>query len=390
MRTLCLLLCVLFAVPSLANPVEQARGAHQRAGQVHAQALARQQQARAAHEQIVRQIQARKSKAIRNVLGVRDPVLDGLLKQGHDLARTVAEADRAVAAAQARLATERAALLQRLDAALAQTTRAFAQSSGPDKQALFARLQALSVERARLQAAGHQTQQPQTVRLPAIAEGASADELRELADEASDNAERVRKQLAALEQRLSTLTMRRRLLRVERTLDGDLSLFGDDERNRQVARAGRLQAPDGSGRTPPPRAGDDAANAPPEVAPTDGIDAPMAGGDDPQPGAPDPSREFDDTDGDGFGEGVPPVEPPPEAVVPEIAPAGANPGNAVVFEASLDPSLLTEDVDALGPAAVAEQLRALRKKQAQLRKAADELAERRKALEEKADTLDNE
>jgi cell division protein FtsB len=62
----------------------------------------------------------------------------------------------------------------------------------------------------------------------------------------------------------------------------------------------------------------------------------------------------------------------------------------VVFEASLDPNLLTEDVDSLGPAAVAEQLQALRKKQAQLRKAAEELARRRAALEEKAETLDNE
>lgn len=397
MRRLLTIALLLFASAALAEPVEQARAAHGRAEAAVRDAATRQARVRAEHETVVRQISARKAAAPARLPGVGDGTLDALLKQAHDLASALEAADRAIAAARREVDGRRQALLQAIDAQLGITNQRLANGSDAERRAAFAQMQGLASERARLMAAG-QAARPETVRLPAVAEGASADELRELADEASDNVERVRAQLSALEARLSALNARKLMLRAANAFDTDTSLFAEDERNRQLARAerpavaeaGAVNTPTADGRT---RDGDAAEPGALAGANDDGVGQEAAP---PQAEAPDRNMENSgggfadpDTDGDGIFDAAPPPAAPSDVVVPTIS-GGHAAGGAVVFETALDPALLSDDVDALSPSAVAEQLRALRKKQAALRKAAAELARRRAVLKERAEALEKE
>lgn len=394
-----LLLSLLLAASATAEPLSDARGVFRQADQSLVAATARQARLRSAHESLMAQIRVRKADPQARLPGVGDGTLDALLKQANDLSGQLEAADREIARTRQQVAVRRAALVSAFDRALGVANEQVAQRAGDARRTAFEYMQSLIAERAQLLAATRlsATGQQRTVRLPAVADGASAEELRELADEASDNVERVRTQLEALESRLSALSTRRTMLRASLAMDDDLALFGEDERNRRIARADRptvASATDGA--NGPTRVGDPTGRA-------DDNDALAGGGglgNEAAPGAGDPSAQAPEPgDGDRDSDGLP--DSPPDSVddfgtiappAVDIAPGVGVPvdaiGGAVVYEAALDPLLLSADVEALSPGALAQQLAALRKKKAALRKAADELAKRRAALEARAATLE--
>jgi hypothetical protein len=386
-----LLLSLLLAASATAEPLSDARGGFRQADQSLVAATARQARLRSAHESLMSQIRVRKADPQARLPGVGDGTLDALLKQANDLSGQLEAADREIARTRQQVAARRAALVSAFDRALGVANAQVAQRTGEARRTAFQYMQSLIAERAQLLAATRRSARGQqgTVRLPAVADGASAEELRELADEASDNVERVRTQLEALESRLSALSTRRTLLRASLAMDGDLALFGEDERNRRIARADRptvASATDGAtGRADPTeRAGDGSGG---EIAGGGGL------GNEPPPAAVDPSPqpEQGDSDGDGLVDGTDDfgaIDPPAVDVAPGVGVAVDAIGGAVVFEAALDPLLLSADLEALSPGALADQLAALRKKRAALRKAADALAKRRTALEARAATLE--
>lgn len=393
----CGLLLSLLAVTAAAEPLSDARGALRKADQSLVAATARQARLRSTHERLVAQIRERKAGTEARLPGVGDGTLDGMLKRANDLSSQLEAADRDIARARQQVAARRAALLAAFDRALGVANQQVAERRGEARRAAFAYMQTLVADRARLVAAQRPdgVGRPSTVRLPAVADGASAEELRELADEASDNVERVRSQLDALEARLSALNTRRTMLRASSAMDGDLALFGEDERNRRIARADRPNVASGNDNSPAAQGDGGSERAADDDVDGDGLAggrAPALPGEAPEAGAPPDADQGQDPGVDNGAQDLgefEAVNPPSTGVAPGLRDVDGV-GGAVVFEAALDPALLSADVEALSPGDLADQLAALRKKKAALRKAAADLAKRRAALEARAATLENE
>ena len=389
------LLLVLLTGPALAEPLEGARTrfetAHQRVETLESE----QARLRASHEALVAEIGRLKATERALLPGIMGGRLDQLLKEAHDLAERLEEQDRRVADAERQAMAERDRLVAALDVALANLNGQLARADGPaaPRREAFEHMKALVGERSRL-LADLAPADRQRVELPPVGDGASPDELRALADEATDNAERVRSQLGALEGRLQALQLRRRVLRAAAAFERDASLFAEDERTRRLVRSDQPAVSVATPRAPAATGGargDVAAGAPTvdrgAEMPGEQAPAPPPPSDGAEAGAGDAGNDFD---ADGIVDDGPAfVEPAPQVgtVAPGPVSAGAGAG-VVVFETALDPALLSDDVEALSPAAIAQQIRAVERRRTDLARTASELEKRRAALEARARALE--
>jgi hypothetical protein len=413
-RVLCLAFAVTWAMPSaraaeetdarlagLRVAMEQAESGL-RALQVSRDALA----ARA--DTLAVEVAALKAAGERTALpGGR---LDTLLKASQGIAETLSNLDRDVGVQTERLRASREARLAGLEAEMSAVRARLANGGSAEaRREAFDRLKHLAQARDAVRT----TVTPARglgvrVALPAVdTEDSTPTELRELADEARDHAERVGRELDILGERLEALKARRRVLRGASEFARDESLFGEDERSRRTVRVAATslspadvrRATTGGGTTSSadgPRAplasegtrGGESNEDPvsgaaePEAAP-----APPAasGGDaDFSDGAGAPAES--DTDSDSVSGGGSVDDTPPSALPDLAVPVGAvevsgGAADAVVFETAVEPGLLGGDPDALGPADLAEHIRRLERK----RRA---LLEARRLLEARGATLE--
>jgi chromosome segregation ATPase len=398
---------LLFAGPAWAAPVDDARETYaaaqvDRARIQHARVeLAKRQ------DVVAREIEALKASDQALLPGVRGGQLDARLKTAGALADQLAHLDRRLA--DARRDADQAALRVReaLQHELNRVRQALAAAEPSQRAALFAQLKALANEQSTLSALRAQAQSPaESVALPAVA-GDDPDELRELADEAMDHAEKMRAQLALVDQRLGELRDRRRLLRAEVAFQRDELLFAEAERNRVVV---RVKHTPGSGavkgdETPSDDEGQGGAVAAADPALAESpTAAPGGGGDD---NAPPASGSFEgdgarDADGDSQdGNEAMGAEDPAPAPEPEPGPAPlatALPGAAVgaasdgvlVVGASLDPALLTNAVDTLSADGLVARIAAIEAQRAALEASVQRLDARRSSLQDRAAALENE
>ncbi|MCA9539701.1 MAG: hypothetical protein KC620_12480, partial [Myxococcales bacterium] len=231
-------LLLALAAPAMAAPLDDARLAHQTAEKTLAALDQKRAELDRQHERLAVEIEALKTKNDNPLLpGVRSPRLDARLKDARALAERLGALDREVRDANAQVEQTRESLRDHLDAELAHLRLTLAEADAADRRAIFEAMRALVDERGALAAAAPA---PSTVTAtlptPPDDEMASPGELRELADEAGDHAEQVRRQLDTLEERLGALEERRRLVRAALAFQRDDSLFGQDERNRRLAR----------------------------------------------------------------------------------------------------------------------------------------------------------
>lgn len=379
------LLFALLAQPAAAEPMAVARARHEAAVAVVEGLAGEQARLRALQEVLAGQIAALKAGDRAVLPGVTDGALDVLLKEAHEVASRLEAQDRRVAQAERDEAAERARLLAALDAALAAESGELSKPDA-DRRGAFERMKVLVAERGRLLAAAA-VESRRVIELPAVQEGTSPDELRALADEATDNAERVQTQLTALEARLQSLQTRRRVLRAAVAFERDAALFAEDERTRRLVRS---EQPVAGVATPRPQPGRGDSEESPALG------APGRNTEDPAPPPAGGGGGFDGPDPPTDEDGPPDLETTPEVVddgptgTVAPGPAGVEGAGSVVVETALDPALLAEDVEALSPAAVAEQIRAVEQRRAALKKTADDLEKRRARLEAQARTLESE
>ena len=196
------------------------------------------------HERLASQIASAKASPRAPLLpGVTNGDLRELLKHAQPIAEDLETLDRELAATRAAIARARQTLRAAIDVEIATARRALASGAPSNQRARFEVLRRLIAERELLQAsptapAGDLFVEP-AVELSEIAHdegGASSDELRELADEASDREEQLRDHLLRLSAHLETLENRRRLLRAEADSALDEMIFGESERGRRLAR----------------------------------------------------------------------------------------------------------------------------------------------------------
>lgn len=359
----------------------------------------------AEHERLAGQIELLKSAGeARLVPGLPDGRLDGLLKSAQRLAEQLADLDRRHAGALAEATAQQRALVAALGEALLAQQAQVALAAPAERSARFAALRSLAAEQAAVSRAVVAPARPLTG-LPRVEvadlDAASPDELRELADEAQDHAERVRRQLAQVEARLDDLKARRRVLRAAVAFRRDEALFAEGERNRVTVR-GDAPAP---GRGTPVTSGNggntgnplpvgevgtgspDPSPAPPAENASDGDQA----------GAPEtPGRGSDDFGNSGGGQpdsdGLPGVETPNVDVSPPVAePVGAGDvfgptptGSLGGIDQSLDPALFAGGAEDLSPRGIARQIAAVEAHRKALAASAVALEARRKALEAQA------
>lgn len=406
---LALLALLLGSAAWAAPPLEVARGAFAAAAQrLDALSGARARLA-AEHEAVAARIEALKSAGAGRLLpGVTDGRLDELLKAAQGDADRLAELDRQHAAAAAEQARHQRALMEALGEQLLALQAQTARAAPAERPALFAQLRALAAEQAQVARAGAAPARPQggLPRVDAAAlEDASPDELLELADEALDHAERVRRQLAEVEQRLDALRERRRILRAAVAFRRDESLFAEGERNRVIVR-GDGPAP---GRGVSVGGGNPGAGVPPGDGATAGPPV-SGGGQSPSTGSPAEPGGAGAADGDAEGAPESPgrggddfSEPPPQAGVdngvdpgvtappPVAEPAGFGDafgptpvGGTGGVDQALDPALFAGGVEDLSPRGIARQIAAHEAHRKALAASAAALEARRKALEARA------
>ena len=335
--------------------------------------------------------------------------LDTLLKASQGIAETLSNLDRDVGVQTERLRAAREARLAGLEAEMSAVRARLANGGSADaRREAFDRLKRLMQARDAVRATATPARgSGMRVALPAVDTAQSSPtELRELADEARDHAERVGRELDLLGERLETLKARRRVLRGASEFVRDESLFGEDERSRRTVRVaanslspadvrrtdtgGTTSSSTDSPRAPSEQGGD--RNGVSNPSPTNGEGEPEAAA---PPAAAGDDADFASGSGDpaapeaesGAGSGVDAVDDPPAPALPDLAvPVGATEvsggaTDAVVFETAVEPGLLGGDPDTLGAADLAEHIRRLERK----RRA---LLEARRLLEVRGATLE--
>lgn len=423
-----LTILMLSLLPHLgaAQPLDETRAAFASASSAAAVLAKTRQEVAKKHERLGAEIAALKAAVGSLGPSMSKVELSDRLQRSRQLAEALEALDREAVEASERLDRARSALQSTLDSSLIDRQRALATAAPANRRAQFEAIRSLLAERTTLTAA------PKTVgvELPAaVSEASTPEELRELADEAQDNAEKVRTRLDALDERLRRLRQRRRLLSAAVAFQNDTGLFADNQRNRRIvtrpaalrtARAGRGgqaeadvgaadrsptavagiggNAPAGDGHNAPAPAADGAqrAEGEPEGSPEgqefagaadpdqDADQAGAGGADDSPPAAEMEAEAVADADGQGA------FFPSPVAVVHDVDAPGApaDLGRALVIEDIVDPQLLDGQLDGLSSGAVSGQIRSLERNRARLRKAAIELELRRKALREAAEDLE--
>ncbi len=401
---------------ALAQPLDTARHAFAAATEAETALATTRRRVAGRHERLAQQISALKQSSQGLAPSLAKVELGQQLRLSRSLSTELDGLDREVAAATDRLQQARASLQAALDLTVGTQQRALATAQPTDRRAVFETIKNLLEERSRLQTSPIAL----TVALPAIlTEVSTPDELRELADEAQDNAEKVQSRLGALDSRLDFLRQRRRLLGAAAAFQRDTSLFADDQRNRRIL--ARPTALVSATARRPDKAGEAAAlpeivDAPPGETQADEGDqpnGPPSRSSDPTPEQGDPSfaaggggedKQHSENDMDGAepaespeiagvtdpdGQGV--FFPEPAAVVHDVGlpAAPADLGRALVVEDVMDPALLAGQTDGLSSGAVTQQIRALEGNRLRLQRAAQELAARRLALEAAAEALEN-
>jgi hypothetical protein len=254
MRRLALALSLTLAAQALGASAldssrEQATGAHH---QVEALSL-EQSQRRAELDALSRRIEALKA-ARERTAGAE---LEADLRRSQALSDALAALSRSLSQATRAAQVSDEALLGALNAALFDAQRAWPQADAAGRTRILTTLRALRSERETVRARLPRTQAPTVA--PAQTDDPTA--LLEQADALRDSEDKVRRQLAALEARISETRSERELDRRMNELAGEDSLFDEQDRQLRLTRGadGQLavdapQAPERAGYTasPPP------------------------------------------------------------------------------------------------------------------------------------------
>ncbi len=412
-----LLLCLLLAAPAWATPLQDARVAQREAADALQRVEAARLEVAREHAQVTARVTALKSEGGGILPGVPNADLNAALADSAAVAGRLEDLDRQVESTARRRAEAQAALAQALDGELAARRQALAAAPAAERRARFQALSQLVAERAKLSAP---TAAGGRVELPSAEDDEDPEELRALADEARDHAEKVKSRVGALEQRLQALQDRRRLIRAAGAFSSDALLFAEDERTRRIVRptvsaaagvASPRNAPgesgadaDGDGQ-PTALAGDERSNTPtPPPARGEENEAPGApeenfagGGADPEAQAPGSEpNDADNAEAGGLGahaddgalEPDPAPAPPPEAGLGGADNAEVDLGAALVVDDAFEPGLLDGPVEGMSSGDLAEQIRAIEAQRRKLDKTVRELEARGSALEQKAEDLE--
>jgi hypothetical protein len=250
------LLLVLAGVPAgaVAGPVDDARADLVRADETVERLAGRRAELAAELEAVAGAIEARKARA-RGVLG--DEALAELLRRSQSLAERITGLDREQTAAAERRTAAALAVLAAHDVDVAAARQALVAASAERRAAALESLRRRQADRetarrellARL---GGPERAPASI---AVAPTDDPDELREQADLFRDDRDRVRKELAAVEQRLAERAEQARLERELGDFLGDRELLGDEDRVVSVRRQETSSSSQQSiGEPPPPGA----------------------------------------------------------------------------------------------------------------------------------------
>lgn len=384
---LCLVWLALPIGVAAAEGVADARRAHAEAAQALTEVSAARDALSRESEALAAEIAAEKANLKTVLPGVGGGALDRKLKAAQVLGERLEDLDRRVEAAEGAAEITQRALVSALEHEIAALRRSLPGASPAERRPRFDQLKRLIDERRRLTAEVQVAAQPAPVTLPPIdgAEDASPDELRELADEVRDHEEKVRGRLKTLEDRLTALRDRRQVLQAAQDFATDSNLFGEDERNRRIARVAVEDMSPGRGNpdNPSPPVSDSGNESPAvggDLSSGEGFEAapPQAGGG---------RGEFDGAEGAGDpvaepGVDGPAFEPPPVGV-PVTGPSGDAGGDLTISQ-DLDPQLLIGDPEDLSPADLAEHIERMEAQRAALRKTAKALKDRTADLERKA------
>ncbi len=415
---------ILLALQLLGTPVvDAARDTHQQARTALTQVERGRAELSSQHEHLAGEIAALKTASGPLLRGVSDGRLDAKLKEAQVLAEQLEGLDRQVVDARERVGDARVALVQRLDVAVAAQRRAMAAAPPAERRARFQTLGKMVAERATLLT---ETRRAPTerVELPATDGEEDPETLRLLKEETEDHVDRVRGDLERLQKHLKDLQERQRLHRADRAFERDTQLFREDERSRRLATAttpgtgvaSRIGDPgrtrntatdkgpaeddgDGIANVAGQRGGDeggapnDQSPSPPPAAPEDGDNdesenfAGAGEAADPSPGR-DAEPDAPTADNGGALDETPAA---PEAFVAggnKVETGDADLGGAVIVQPSFEPGQLEGDIGELSSQDIEARIRQVRASEAALKKKAAELEARRKALEEKAENLE--
>lgn len=271
MSRLAFTLASLFALRVLgASALESSRA---ESAQAHAQveAFSREQAVlRAELDTLSGQIEALKARRQRTA----GAELDAELRRSQVLSDRLAALARAVADAKDAAQRSDTALLAAINAELEAEQGAWSAADRPARQTLIAQMRALRAEREAVRA-----RLPEAA-LPSLAPSRTDDPtaLLERADALRDSEDKVRRQLAELDARITEAKSERDLDQRMNELSGDESMFDEQDRQLRLTRSGdgalKLDAPGQTSRTvdtgtssPPPNAAPASAPQPPGISP---------------------------------------------------------------------------------------------------------------------------